>query len=180
MLLLCSKKLISRLSALNHTELKLFQTLILIMIIILPIAGNPFYNSPLVFGLLLSGFVVKPIYKINCDRILNMVKFMKILNKDRVPHLFYCFFRLLQTRWDTSMACIKAAWWGVELGKKCSFHGPVSFKRYPSSLINISNSCRFKSAPGSNRIGINRPCMITTLKPGAEIHIGSGCGFSGQ
>jgi len=104
---------------------------------------------------------------------------MRSVNLDTLPHLTYCFLRLVRTRCDTAWACIKAAWWGVELGKKCSFHGPVSFKRYPSSHILIGNDCRFNSAPGSNRIGINRPCMITTLKPGAEIRIGSGCGFSG-
>lgn len=104
---------------------------------------------------------------------------MRPISRDTLPHLAYCFFRLLRIRCDTAWAYIKAAWWGVELGKKCSFHGPVSFKRHPSSHIHIGNDCRFNSAPTSNRIGVNRPCMITTLKPGAEIHIGPGCGFSG-
>ena len=31
----------------------------------------------------------------------------------------------------------------------------------------------------SNLIGVNRPCMISTLREGAEISIGSGCGFTG-
>lgn len=37
----------------------------------------------------------------------------------------------------------------------------------------------FNSAHDSNLIGVNRPCMVSTLKEGAEIRIGSNCGFSG-
>lgn len=104
---------------------------------------------------------------------------MRSVNLDAFPHLCYCFFRLVRGRFDTARGGIKAAWWDIDLGKRCSFHGPVSFKRYPSSRIQIGNDCTFNSAHASNRIGVNRPCMITTLKPGAVVHIGSGCGFSG-
>jgi acetyltransferase-like isoleucine patch superfamily enzyme len=33
--------------------------------------------------------------------------------------------------------------------------------------------------PASNLIGVNRPCIIATLAPGAEIEVGPGCGLSG-
>lgn len=104
---------------------------------------------------------------------------MRPVNRDTFPHLFYCFLRSIRIRWDTACARCKAAWWGIDLGRNCSFHGPVSFKRQPSSQIHIGDGCKFNSAPASNRIGVNRPCMISTLKQGAEIQTGSGCGFSG-
>lgn len=104
---------------------------------------------------------------------------MRPVNRDTFPHLCYCFSRLLRTRCDTARAFTKASWWGIDLGKRCSFHGSVSFKRYPASRIHIGDDCKFNSAHASNRIGVNRPCMITTLKADAEIYIGSGCGFSG-
>ena len=37
----------------------------------------------------------------------------------------------------------------------------------------------FNSSPTSNLIGVNRPCMISTLREGAELKIGEGCGLSG-
>lgn len=57
--------------------------------------------------------------------------------------------------------------------------GRPRFKRHPGSQINIGPKCRLNSSPASNLIGVNRPCMISTLKQGAELTIGEGCGFSG-
>ncbi len=106
-------------------------------------------------------------------------KNMKPVNRDTLPHFAYWFFRTIRSRCDTAWARFKAEWWGINLGKNCSFHGPVSFKRFPSSRIHIGENCTFNSAPTSNRIGVNRPCMITALKAESEIHIGAGCGLSG-
>ena len=41
------------------------------------------------------------------------------------------------------------------------------------------SGCKFNSSPSSNLIGVNRPCIISTLAENAEIEIGSNCGFSG-
>ena len=72
-----------------------------------------------------------------------------------------------------------ALWWGVKLGNNVKFDGKCYFKRFPKSLISIGNNCQFKSRTNSNLIGIDRPCMISTLDPEAKIEIGDNCGFSG-
>jgi acetyltransferase-like isoleucine patch superfamily enzyme len=72
-----------------------------------------------------------------------------------------------------------ARWWGVSLGDNCSFHGHAFFRRHPRSTIRIGANCIFNSLSDSNLIGVNRPCIISTLAEGARITIGSGCGFSG-
>lgn len=76
---------------------------------------------------------------------------------------------------------ISAQWWGVQLGKNAVFLGKCHFKRYPGTTISIANNCTFFSTPTSNLIGINRPCMISTLGSDykATISIGNHCGFSG-
>ncbi len=72
-----------------------------------------------------------------------------------------------------------AWWWGVKTGINAKFSGKCHFKRYPKSTISIGNNCEFLSRPNSNLIGINRPCMISTLTEEAVIEIGDNCGFSG-
>ncbi|MBI2418083.1 MAG: acyltransferase, partial [Ignavibacteriales bacterium] len=59
------------------------------------------------------------------------------------------------------------------------FFGKAFFQRCIGSTIIIGNNCGFRSHATSNLIGINRPCMISTLLPGAKITIGDNCGFSG-
>jgi acetyltransferase-like isoleucine patch superfamily enzyme len=70
-------------------------------------------------------------------------------------------------------------WWGIRTGRRLSFDGKCYFKRYPGSEITIGNNCQFLSRAFSNQIGINRPCMISTLAEEAIIEIGDNCGFSG-
>jgi acetyltransferase-like isoleucine patch superfamily enzyme len=72
-----------------------------------------------------------------------------------------------------------AHWWGVSLGRGCFFIGLPCFRRHPGSRITIAEKCGFLSSHTSNLIGINRPCMISTLAAGATIEIGANCGFSG-
>jgi acetyltransferase-like isoleucine patch superfamily enzyme len=74
---------------------------------------------------------------------------------------------------------IKAAWWGVKIGKGPLFQGTCYFKRFPGSSILIGNNCTFLSQPFSNQIGINHACMINTQTREAKITIGNNCGFSG-
>jgi len=59
-ILCCSRKLIKKLSTLYGLRLNLFYTSLLMLIIILPIAGNPFYNQPFLYAFLFSGFVTHP------------------------------------------------------------------------------------------------------------------------
>lgn len=86
---------------------------------------------------------------------------------------------LLKTSATTNLAYLSAWWWQVSLGNKCHFNGMPIFNKTYDSKITIGNYCRFNSAMASNLIGINRACMISTLREQAEIVIGDGCGFSG-
>lgn len=68
---------------------------------------------------------------------------------------------------------------GIFLGRGCVFYGKAFFYRAPNSIITIGTQCGFRSTATSNLIGINRPCMISTLSPNAVVIIGNHSGFSG-
>lgn len=68
---------------------------------------------------------------------------------------------------------------GVNIAKNVRFIGVTYFYRKPYSKITIGGNCTFLSSTRSNLIGINRPCMISTLRKKANILIGNNCGFSG-
>ena len=104
---------------------------------------------------------------------------MRHLNRDSLPHMVECLHRIIMTECHTFRARLAAKWWGVLLAPGCEFRGLPLFRRHPNSLISIGACCKFYSSPISNLIGINRPCMLSTLAEGAEIHIGPNCGFSG-
>ena len=55
---------------------------------------------------------------------------------------------------------------------------PLIIKKKGSS-ISLGKNCVLRSKSYSNLIGINRPCMFSTLTQEAEIIIGDNCGFSG-
>jgi len=67
----------------------------------------------------------------------------------------------------------------LHLGKKARFYGMPKFKNKPGGKITIKKNCAFRSQATSNLIGINRPCIISTNAPQAEVIIGNNCGFSG-
>lgn len=104
---------------------------------------------------------------------------MRKINRDSLPHLTNCIVLIAIKYWYTFRAQLTALWWGVTLGRGCSFHGHSCFRRHPCSRIVIGSGCKFNSSPSSNLIGVNRPCIISTLAENAEIEIGSNCGFSG-
>jgi acetyltransferase-like isoleucine patch superfamily enzyme len=74
---------------------------------------------------------------------------------------------------------LSAWWWGVNIGAKAEFDGKCHFKRYPKSTIKIGKGSSFLSRPNANLIGINRPCIVSTLTEEAVMEIGDNCGFSG-
>ena len=67
----------------------------------------------------------------------------------------------------------------MRLGPGCAFDGLPRFRRHPGSSITIGAGCKFNSAFEANVLAGNRPCVVSTLKEGAQIDIGSNCGFSG-
>jgi acetyltransferase-like isoleucine patch superfamily enzyme len=104
---------------------------------------------------------------------------MRKFNRDTFPHLVNCLLRMAGLRWYTFWSRLIAAWWGVSLGRGCFFMGLPCFRRHPGSHITVAGNCTFLSSHTSNLIGINRPCIVSTLKDGAQIDIGPNCGFSG-
>ncbi|MFZ0928848.1 MAG: acyltransferase [Syntrophobacteraceae bacterium] len=104
---------------------------------------------------------------------------MRRINRDSLPHLVECLTRIFSSRWHSSLARLAAQWWGVHLGTGCIFNGLPVFRRHPGSSITIGAGCKFNSSHTSNLIGVNRPCIISTLTEGARVHIGPNCGFSG-
>lgn len=104
---------------------------------------------------------------------------MRRINRDSLPHLADCFARNVAQRFWTVVMRGSALWWDVQLDQDCSFRGITRFRRHPGSSITIAVGCTFNSASKSNLIGINRPCMLSTLKEGAVLEIGPDCGLSG-
>ncbi len=79
----------------------------------------------------------------------------------------------------TAYSKINGFYWRISIGKGSCFWGKIIFSRIPGSSITIGRKCRFRSATWSNFIGINRPCVLSTLNSGAQITIGDYSGFSG-
>jgi acetyltransferase-like isoleucine patch superfamily enzyme len=104
---------------------------------------------------------------------------MRRINRDTIPHLLNVLARMAYGRYSTARARLAARWWGVTLGRKSTFLGQPLFRRHPGSRIAFGANCAFNSSPGSNLIGVNHRCMISTLNEGADITIGDDCGFSG-
>ncbi len=68
---------------------------------------------------------------------------------------------------------------GVKLGNRTNFYGFSKIKVASGSKIFIGKNCTFRSSPTSNLIGVNKPCIISTLTKEAKLTIGENCGFSG-
>ncbi len=93
--------------------------------------------------------------------------YVNVVNK-RIALFFWNFVNILS-----------AKLWRVNIGRHCHFYGKTIFRTLPNSKIYINHDCTFNSSHRSNLIGIFSPCMISTIKQGAVINIGSNCGFSG-
>jgi acetyltransferase-like isoleucine patch superfamily enzyme len=68
---------------------------------------------------------------------------------------------------------------GISLGAGCRFYGLPRLRKAAGSRIEIGEKCLFRSGRWSNLIGLDRPCMISTLSGGARVLIGDRSGFSG-
>lgn len=68
---------------------------------------------------------------------------------------------------------------GVSLGKNADFFGVPHVFRMPASEIKMGNNLTFRSSFISNHVGLNRRCLISTEREGAQILIKDGAAFSG-
>jgi len=68
----------------------------------------------------------------------------------------------------------------ISIGRKSNFYGCMKFKRGSKGTIYIGNNCTFRSKHTSNLIGINRPCIFSSIgMNGSRLIVGNDCGFSG-
>lgn len=104
---------------------------------------------------------------------------MRKIDFDSFPHIVSCLWRIGTKKWFSARSMLLSRWWGISLGQGCSFNGIPRFRRHPRSSISVGEGCTFNSSPASNLIGVNRPCIISTLSEGANVKIGTNCGFSG-
>jgi len=63
--------------------------------------------------------------------------------------------------------------------RNCEFWGYTYFHTIGKSEIILNKYIRFRSSKFSNLLGLNHPCIITTLHSNAKILIDDFCGFSG-
>lgn len=96
-----------------------------------------------------------------------------------IAHYSFTLFNRLRTIIYTQLAFISAFWWDVHIDKGLKVIGKLQFRQLPNSNITIGKNCTLRSAFNSNLIGVNRPCMISTLRKCAILQIGDNCGFSG-
>lgn len=67
---------------------------------------------------------------------------------------------------------------GISVGEGTVFYGRALMRRAPESTVVIGPRCRLRSAIWSNLAGLNRPCVLATLRANAELRLGSECGLS--
>lgn len=89
------------------------------------------------------------------------------------------FVNKLQYAFYSPMVWLKMWLNGISGSGNCFWNGFPYFSRKGGSTISIGKGCRFASRSTSNIIGINRPCMLSTITKDASIIIGHGCSFSG-
>lgn len=97
----------------------------------------------------------------------------------RINYYISRLFEVIYDRFTTLLMRLKLKLDQVEFGQYVSFWGVAKIVRGRDTSISIGNNCQFRSRPTSNLIGVNRPCILSTLSPGASLIIGDNCGFSG-
>lgn len=107
-----------------------------------------------------------------------MVKTILILSNNIINRLDNLGWSISRSFWNCySIPLYKLK--GVTLGNKPNFFGFSKVKRARGSIIEIGRNLTLRSSATSNLIGVNRPCIFTTLAYDARLTIGNNCGFSG-
>jgi len=97
-----------------------------------------------------------------------------------IIHKFSILKAALLKQYFTKLTYLKYRFYpNFEIKEDNIFFGFPYFKNKPGGRIKIGKFCTFLSRHTSNLIGINRPCIISTLTNNAQIIIGNNCGFSG-
>ncbi len=104
---------------------------------------------------------------------------MRPVTRDSLPHLLAVALDRFRQGRDTAAGRLLARFWGIELGEDVRFLGLPLLRRHPGSSIRIGAGTELRSARWSNQVGLDRPCMISTLAEGAEVVLGRGVGMSG-
>ncbi|HUR11221.1 MAG TPA: acyltransferase, partial [Flavitalea sp.] len=97
----------------------------------------------------------------------------------RMFHLFYRLPVIWQLKVSTFLVYQKARMMGINIGSGCEFFGMPKIIMQPGSNITIGKNCDFRSCRNSNPMLLNHRCVLFTLTPSAQIHIGHSCGISG-
>lgn len=97
----------------------------------------------------------------------------------RINYYISRLFEVIYDRYTTLLMRLKLKLDQVKFGHHVSFWGVAKIVRGRDTSISIGKNCQFRSRPTSNLIGVNRPCILSTLSPGANLIIGDDCGFSG-
>ncbi len=100
---------------------------------------------------------------------------MKYRGYFHTVHVLRRRFRTLLGNYFYAVARLK----GVSFGSRPVIAGRPHFRVYPGSTIQIGRKAEFLSGSRDNLIGINRPCMLSTLDENSKIIIGDNCGLSG-
>ena len=85
----------------------------------------------------------------------------------------YWFRANMLKQYFTGLALVKAKIWGIQMGRKCTFRGPVLFYKTPKSIVLIGENCRFNSLSYFNFRGLDHPTILQTGKANAKIKIGN-------
>lgn len=110
-----------------------------------------------------------------------IIKYFKLFREDISGTFFFIFTLIRRDLYNFIYSPVNL----LLILKGCKLDGWSKFyrfplvERFPNSTIKIGRGCVFVSSSLLNYRGINHPCIINTGCEGAEIIIGSKCGFSG-
>lgn len=83
---------------------------------------------------------------------------------------------------DVYVTMIMQRFWrfqGISLGKRISWEGKPILSMVKGSSISIGDDCRICSDSTRTALGVNHPAILSTLRPGAKLDIGSRVRMSG-
>lgn len=79
----------------------------------------------------------------------------------------------------TPLAWISLRGAGIEIGPGWQFYGLPIWQKHRQSQLSIGARASFRSTVRSNPLGPNHACIISTRRPGAQLHIGDDFGMTG-